>query len=280
MNDTLDRARTPLLTLVTQEALDRDYQAAASRRDPTRTPGPGRRAGVVAVVAAFAALVTVAAVQTSQNADVADASRASLIQRIEDRRDRVDAEQEQIAELRGANTDAETALRSLGSQLGEVQADRTALSGATGYQAVRGDGVRVVVDNPRVADENTVLRDSDLALLADALWDAGAEAIAINGQRLTPMSGIRNSGVPIEVNGVGIAPPYTVVAIGDQRTLSSNMVDSRAGLAFISLTQQFGYAYDMDNADDLRLPAAADALPTLRWTQRKKNPKTDGGGRP
>lgn len=279
MSDTLDRTRTPLLTLVTQEALDRDYQAAASRRDPGAVPGRGRRVAVVAVVGAFAALVTIAAVQTSQNADVEDASRASLIGRIEDRRKRVDAEQEQIADLRSANNRAEESLRTLGARVSDVQARSTTLAGAAGFGVVRGDGVRVVVDNPRYADEDSVVRDSDLALLADALWGAGAEAIAINGQRLTTLSGIRNSGVAIEVNGVGIAPPYTVAAIGDQRTLSSNVVDSGAGLAFIGITQQFGYSFDMDKADDLRLPAAS-ALPTLHSAKRKTNPKTDGGDRP
>ncbi len=279
MNDTLDRARTPLLTLVTQEALDRDYQAAASRRDTQATRGPGRRVAVVAVVAAFAALVTVAAVQTSQNADINDASRASLIERIEARSDRVDAEQEQIADLRAANADAEELLRSLGSQLGEVQGSRTGLGAATGFGVVRGDGVRVVLDNPPGAEEDDAIRDSDLALLADALWDAGAEAIAVNGQRLTAMSGIRSSGVAIEVNGVGVAPPYTLVAIGDQRTLSSKVVDSGAGLAFLAIVQQFGYSFDMDKADDLRLPSAG-VLPKARWARQSNERKTDGGDRP
>ncbi|NGZ99776.1 DUF881 domain-containing protein [Nocardioides sp. W3-2-3] len=280
MNDTLDRARMPLLTLVTQEALDRDYQTAASRRG-AETPGrPGRRLGVVLVVAAFAALVTVAAVQTSQNADVNDASRASLIKRVEALRGRVDTEQEQISALRGANTAAEDDLRALGTRLGRVQADRTSLGASTGFEVVRGDGVRVVLKNPRYADEDTEIRDSDLALLADALWGAGAEAIAINGQRLTALSGIRNSGVAVEVNGVGIAPPYTVLAIGDQRTLSANLVDSGAGLTFIGITQQFGYDFAMEKADGLRLPAASGTLPRLSSAKPTKPTKNDGGDRP
>lgn len=280
MNDTLDRARTPLLALVTQEALDRDYQTAASRRGPETPRGPGRRIGVVLVVAAFAALVTVAAVQTSQNADVNDASRASLIKRVEALRGRVNTQQEQISTLRGANTAAEDDLRTLGSRLGRAQAERTSLGASTGFEVVRGDGVRVSLKNPRYADEDTEIRDSDLALLADALWGAGAEAIAINGQRLTAVSGIRNSGVAVEVNGIGIAPPYTVVAIGDQRTLSANLVDSGAGLTFIGITQQFGYDFDMEKADGLRLPAASGTLPRLASARPLKPTKNDGGDRP
>ena len=57
----VDRARTPLLALITQEALDRDYQTAASRRGPDERESAGLRVAVVGVVAVFAMLVTVAA---------------------------------------------------------------------------------------------------------------------------------------------------------------------------------------------------------------------------
>lgn len=280
MSDTDDRARTPLLTLITQESLDRDYQVAASRRSPEERESPALRAVVVLVVASFAVLVTVAAVQTSQDADVNSASRNSLIERIEARSDRVDVLQGEIATLRSANADAEEALRALGSRVGDVQAERTTLGVLTGFEVARGDGVRVTLDNPPYADENTAIRDADLALLADALWAAGAEAIAINGQRLTAKSGIRNSGVAIEVNKIGIAPPYTIIALGDQRTLAANVVDSEVGLEFIARTNQFGYSYDMQNEDDLRLPAAPASLGTLRSATSASNPKVEGGDPP
>ena len=281
MSDTVDRTRTPLLTLITQEAVDRDYQVAASRRSPDHHDSPGLRLAVVGVIAAFAVLVTVAAVQTSQNADVNDASRKGLIDRIQNRRTAVAELQREIADLRAANTSAEQTLRSLGTRYGDVQAKGASLGALSGFEPVRGDGVRVTVDNPPYADEDTEIRDSDLALLADALWGAGAEAIAINGQRLSAVSGIRTSGAAIEVNGVGIAPPYTIIAIGDQRTLSADFVDSAAGLAFIAITDQFGYSYEMDNEDDLRLPAAPAVLQTLRSaTPNPPSPKFEGGGTP
>lgn len=281
MSDTVDRTRTPLLTLITQEAVDRDYQVAASRRSPDHHESPGLRVAVVGVIATFAVLVTVAAVQTSQNADVNDASRKGLIERIQGRRSAVAELQREIADLRAANASAETTLRALGSRYGDVQAESASLGALTGFEVVRGDGVRVTVDNPPYADEDTEIRDSDLALLADALWGAGAEAIAINGQRLSAVSGIRTSGAAIEVNGIGVAPPYTITAIGDQRTLSANFVDSGAGLAFIAITDQFGYSYDMANEDDLRLPAAPAALSRLRSaTADLPDPRTEGGGTP
>ena len=86
--------RTPLLALISAEALERDYQMVAQRRVARGGPPDGRsrvsgRAGVIAVVAVFGVLLTIAAVQTSANADIDNASRESLIDRIEARRSAV-----------------------------------------------------------------------------------------------------------------------------------------------------------------------------------------------
>ena len=56
----------------------------------------------------------------------------------------------------------------------------------------------------------SVVRDADLAILVDGLWNAGAEAIAINGQRLTALTPIRNAGPAIQVNSTPLVPPYVV----------------------------------------------------------------------
>ncbi|MBM7520341.1 DUF881 domain-containing protein [Nocardioides nitrophenolicus] len=282
MPESLDRARTPLLTLITQEALDRDYQVAASKAGPARAETGvrrGYRVGVVVVVGVFAMLVTVAGVQTSQNADVDDASRASLIERIEARRANVRRLQDELAQLRAANAAAEDTLRTLGRRVSDLQSRRIALGGLTGFGPVTGPGVRVTLDNPPYAGPNEQLRDSDLALLVDGLWAAGAEAISINGQRLNSHGGITNVGEAIEVNGMGVAPPFTVLAIGDRKTLASKFAESQAGLRFLSLAQQYGFEQKMDNVDDLHLPAAPGALARLRSAeQKKKKPQGQQGG--
>ncbi|MFD0807514.1 DUF881 domain-containing protein [Nocardioides caeni] len=263
----LDRSRTPLLSLITAEALDRDYLVAAARKAAAteeEQPAAGSRIGVVLVLALFATLVTVAAVQTSAEADANDASRAGLIERIEGRRATVRALEDDAAQLRTSNATADRNVRSLGTRLADQQARNAELRALTGFERVVGDGVRVTVDNPPYADEDSLVRDADLALLVDGLWNAGAEAIAINGQRLTVLSAIRTSGDAIEVNGTGVAPPYTILAIGDQRTLAANFVESDSGLRFDAIASQYGFDYEMDNDDELRLPAARASLLNLR----------------
>lgn len=298
MSDLVDRSRTPLLALITAEAVDRDYQAAASRRaaaanaagtsgdsDPASGPaGPDRqhrglrRVAVVAVAATFAALVSVAAAQTSQNADVDTASRADLVARINARRDRVADLQQRIADLRVSNTAAERYVRTLGEQFASLRGRQAAVGALSGFEPVTGAGVRITLDDPALAGEDDVLRDSDLNLLANALWEAGAEAVTINGQRLTGVGAVRNAGDAIEVNGVGVAPPYTVLAIGDPRTLAADVVDTESGLQFLALTRRFGFRYELRNADDISMAAAPASLRTLEHAEAVRNPKVPGGG--
>ena len=270
------RTRTPLLTLLSEEALERDYQLVARRRAaqgtaPSSRAG-GRRgsgSGVLVVVLVFGFLVTLAAVQTSRNADITDASRASLIDRIEARRAAVRTLQQQISDLRKANDTADKDLIKLNDAVNERENTATQLGADTGFTPVAGEGIRIQLDNAAYSDPDTEhIRDSDLALLVNALWSAGAEAISINGQRISARTAIRISGTAIEVNSIGIAPPYVVQAIGNMNTLASRVVETDSGAAFGVLAGDYGWSYDVDNVEDLRLPAAPARLRQLRSAEQ------------
>ncbi|HET9421104.1 MAG TPA: DUF881 domain-containing protein [Nocardioides sp.] len=260
------RVTMPLLTLITQQSLDEDYQQAAERRQAGLAGPRAGRPWVTAavVVAVFGVLVSTAAVQTSRNADVDDAGRATLIERIENQRDRVSRQQDRIARLRSRNSAVGDQLTTLTASVEAVGARLARLRVSTGFVAVEGEGVRVSVDDADTGDPNGIVRDNDLALLVNGLWSAGAEAISVNGQRITAMTSIRTSGRAIEVNSVGIAPPYTVLAIGDRSSLQADFFDTTSGLAFDGLTRRYGMTFDMDNEDQLSLPAASSQLLRLR----------------
>lgn len=257
----------PLLERITAQSLDEDYRVVASqRREGTYRPPDPRRSWLIAavVVAVFGMMVSTAAVQTSRNAEVDDASRATLIERIDAQREQVADQQEQIARLRAGNVDEDRRARRLVDSVQAEQGRLQRLQVHTGFVPVRGGGVRVTVDDAEGSDPNGIVKDYDLALLANALWSAGAEAVTINGQRLTPMSAIRTSGPAIEVNGVGIAPPYTVLAVGDPGRLEANFYDTSSGLAFADLTRTYGMSFTMENAEELTLPSGPPRLRRLR----------------
>ncbi|CAM5647734.1 membrane protein [Streptomyces purpurascens] len=50
--------------------------------------------------------------------------------------------------------------------------------------------------------------------VVNGLWESGAEAVSINGQRLTALSAMRAAGDAILVDNKPLVPPYTVLAVG------------------------------------------------------------------
>ncbi len=252
---------TPLLDRITQGSLDEDYRIAAERKadggGPDRSARPQLTAAVV--VAVFGVLVTVAAVQTSRNADVTDASRATLISRVEDERAAVAEEQNQIAALQDQTINLEATLQDVTADQQEAVNRMERLAVVTGYGAVRGPGVRVVVDDAPNGDPSQMVRDEDLALLVGGLWRAGAEAIAINNQRLTVLSAISNTGPAVHVNTRPVNAPYTVSAIGNPLTLQADLQESTYGQRFFDLAEDLGFEYSVDtvqNEGELTLPSA------------------------
>jgi uncharacterized protein YlxW (UPF0749 family) len=218
-----------------------------------------------AVIAVFGVLVTTAAVQTSRNADVDDASRSVLIARINDEREDVARQQERITVLQDRNIALQDRLDEAVADGQEAEARLRRLQTRTGFGPVHGPGVRIVVDDPPDADVEDLVRDEDLAILVDGLWNAGAEAIAINDQRLTVLSAIRNRGPGVRVNSAPVNPPYVVSAIGDVGSLQANLVLSTHGVRFFDRVQNYGFQVDRQNVDELSLPAAPS--PRLRYVR-------------
>jgi uncharacterized protein YlxW (UPF0749 family) len=261
------RVTLPLLTLITQQSLDEDYLHVAERKATGGVPSaprgrPHRTAALV--VAVFGIMATTAAVQTSRNASVDDASRATLISQINAKRGTLSRLQDAIVRARELNTGLQDQLTAVTRTEQSAVARTERLEVRTGFVPVTGQGVRITVDDAPDGDETQKVKDEDLALLVDGLWTAGAEAISINGQRLTALSGIRNASVATNVNGNPLAPPYTVLAIGDTRTLQANLLDSSHGLQFFQLAEGLGFPYELHNEDSVTLPAAPEKLLRLR----------------
>lgn len=234
---------------------DDEYVTFASRTD--RPPsGKGGLAAFGAAIAILAALITVSALQTQAGAPQAAQDRQALIDRLEADKARVAEISTRIDDL-DARIEALTAeLVTTGGTLTSTQAQLDTLGALAGSSAVTGPGVRVSVDDaPSGALEGTVL-DTDLQLLANGLWQAGAEAIAVNGQRLTTLTAIRTAGQAITVNFRSVSPPYVVSAVGDPATLPASFLETPAGQAFADLEANFGLRFDVESVDDLTLPAA------------------------
>lgn len=248
-------ASTDLLHQLMTQTVDPDYALLARRRDRAGS-GAVWRPAVAAVVVALGLLVAAAAVQRARTAPALEQDRELLVEQVQQLRGSLAETQAATAALRadveslqGATDDDER-----GAVLASELADERALSGTV---AVRGPGLRITVDDAPAADrvEGQVL-DTDLQVLANGLWQSGAEAVAINGQRLGPLSSIRGAGEAITVNYRSLSPPYTVEVIGDPATLQARFIDTAAGQTWLDLQTNFGLVFRPSEREQLTLPAA------------------------
>jgi uncharacterized protein YlxW (UPF0749 family) len=258
-----DHVTTPLLTLITARSMDEDYAHVAQKRKAAgdESPRPVRPHWTsVLAVAALGVMAAVVAAQTDRQAPVDELSRAALIEQIDSRSDELQSLQAQVGDLTRSNAALASRNTTIQGQLDDIQSRVQRAELIAGFSVVRGPGVRITVDNRPDVDVNSEIRDEDLATLVDGLWEAGAEAIAINDQRLNVLGGIRNTNRAIHVNGRPVNAPYVVSAIGDPRTLQAQLLQTSQGQEWFALVNGLGFVYTPENVDDIRLPAAPERI--------------------
>jgi len=252
----LDASMT-LLNEVYRRPLDPGYAQAAARRaeNPShRTVRSGTGLLVLAVVLGL--LVTTATLSLRRPAGSVVAARHLLEQQIVQRGD-------EAAELQGRveTLSAEIArmqdelLREEEPGLGAQLASDAVASGAV---PVTGPGLRVVLtdgptDDPDVLDSPSRVRDSDLQVLVNGLWAAGAEAVSVNGERITSMTAIRSAGDAVLVDLVALASPYTVDAIGDAPGMQTRLAQASAGQYLATLRNSYDIGVKMSSEHSLSL---------------------------
>ena len=254
-----EHVTTPLLTLITARSMDEDYAHVAQKRAAAgETPAPRSRPHwlSLAAVATLGVMAAVVAAQTDREAGVNELSRAALVERIESQSDQLADLQHDVAQITRANQDVASSSTTVQQQLDGIGARVRRAELNTGFAAVHGPGVQITVDNRPGVDVNNEIRDEDLATLVDGLWAAGAEAVAINDQRVNALGGIRNTGRAVHVNGRPLLAPYVVSAIGDRDTLQARLLQTSQGQAWFVLVSGLDMVYKAENVDDIRLPAA------------------------
>lgn len=261
-----------LLPYLNAHALDEDYAASSVRAVP-RPRSRSAAAWAVLAVAAFVLLLITAATQTSNNAASDQRERSDLIHQLENRKasanrgaERVERLRSEVGRLRARLVNNEKLSAGMRDQL-------SLLSVRGGTVPVRGPGVEVTVDDaPNAESDRSKVLDTDLQQLVNGLWQAGAEAISINGQRLTGLSAIMGAGIAITVNFTSLERPYVVQAVGDPATLPARFGATDDGQAWLDLHQQVGLQFNIRTRTSMSLPAAR--LPVLNYAVPQKSSKT------
>lgn len=246
-----------LLTDLQANALEPEYLEAGSRRKVSPLI-------LGATLAVLAALVVVAGVSTTRTSSEAEDERRDLLARISDTQTRVEGQASEAAEL-------ELEIRTLGdAQVNDpaLTAAKDSLDPLVGMIPVTGPGIIIEIsDAADMSGSEGMVFDSDLSRLVNGLRQAGAEAVAINGRRITALTPIRTAGTAITVDYVSLSPPYRVEAIGDPATLTGRFARTGAAAWWKYISDNYGIGFSIVESDEaLVLPA--DPGMQLRYSEK------------
>lgn len=263
---------TQLLVELIMNPRDPGYEEAARRRGQS----PARRwydtPAVIAGSLLIGFLLVVAYLHAHRDAPQAAKLHDSLVLRVRDAQ-RQDATL--ATTLRGLNGRL-SALRDqslrnsggVGAQLGRSQL-------VAGQVAVTGPGLVVTLSEPPAATPSSpagrggstpitatnILTDRDVRSVVNELWADGAEAISVNGVRLTPTSAVRFAGQAVLVDFQPISSPYTITAIGNADDLATGFASSPAASRYQTLAGVEHIGFSFRENSKLSLPASAPVTP-------------------
>lgn len=258
-----------LLAQLLNTDVDEEYLVAAARTaSPAAGPSNARRMQISAAVVTFGVLLGVSVIKTERDRPQALVERTQVIAQISARQTRLDRLHNKLRFEQDRVADLQTSVAALVTSASRLGGEADMLGVASGETAVHGPGVVVTADNAgdAVPGAGGIILDTDLQALVNGLWAAGAEAIAINGHRLSTMTAIRFAGQAITVDYRSLTPPYIVAAIGDPNTLPARFLETAGGQVWLGLRANFGIRFRTRTAERLELPGRPPD--SLLWAHR------------
>jgi uncharacterized protein YlxW (UPF0749 family) len=221
---------------------------------------PAARAIAPAIVVGLLAFLLTVDLRTQDTASKINASRRGELAAI------VAERQKSTAGLESRLSQLRAQLAAIGASAGsaelqKLQASIASVEMASGATSLSGPGLIVQLSDAPPNDQSSSnqsdsrIQDADLQEVVNALWNAGAEAISINGQRLVATSAIRNAGNTVLVNFRVLTSPYEVDAIGDSPAMQSAFLGSDIARRFKTWEQVYGLGFSVEQASTLEVPA-------------------------
>ena len=213
------------------------------------------------MVLALLGFLLVTAAQSASATKVAEQPRKErLISLIQERRSTMSDLDKAVRKLRGQLNDAQHKVTRQGNAAADAAKAQAVLAAQAGASGVTGRGLRVKVSDASSIPDDTRdasayrISDTDLQLLVNALWSAGAEAVAVNGNRVVATTSIRAAGETVVVNFRPLSPPYRLDAIGaDARVFGQSDIAGRMR----RWHTLFGLGFSTRQVDTLTVPAYA-----------------------
>jgi uncharacterized protein YlxW (UPF0749 family) len=218
-----------------------------------------RTSATVACVLAASGLMFTASAQLADTQDGRDP---------QDLAELVTTESDRVADLTDRMNELEAEIDDLGKQAGTDLPTRSAdlvadESVVTGAAPVSGPGLRVALDDAPASSQSIsgarpddlVVHQQDVQHVINALWAGGAEAMTLQGERVTATSAFRCSGNILLLHGKVFSPPYVIEAVGDPDALRASL-DADPGVAiYHQYVDWVALGWSVKASDGLELPA-------------------------
>lgn len=171
----------------------------------------------------------------------------------------------EIAALRGEidSLEAGAAARSATTQNLRGQVDE--LRAHAGLVAMHGPGVEVDLRNGDASSATTgtsyLVNFEDVQDVVNLLFAQGAEGVAVNGRRITPLTALSGSAGEVVIDqGPPLASPIKVVAIGDRNRMVTALDDPSALASIRAREVEFNLHLTFFGSPDVSLPAYDSSL--------------------
>lgn len=217
---------------------------------------------IIGVISGFL-LVSQIQAQLAQRASTQENRNMALVRAIENSKKQIDQLGKEMEALRKQIKDMQDSQLSGENEVSGLQDKLTQLQGLAGLTPVQGPGIVIVLDDNTAGaeaaktdpstyqPEDWIIHDKNILYIVNELREAGAEAIAVNDQRVVGTTEIRCQGNVINVNQVPLAPPYEIKAIGDPARLEQ-AIASGEEFPYLKLRQ---FPVKLSQSQHLELPA-------------------------
>jgi len=182
----------------------------------------------------------------------------ALVRTVQDLESTNSAYRAQIASLRGQidGLEAQAAQRSEATQ--RLRDDVATLRAHAGLTPMRGPGVTVDLGNgrPGAGATDYLVNFQDIQDVVNLLFAGGAEGVAVNGRRISPMSSFSGpAGTVVIDQGNPLYAPFQVVAVGNRSQMEQLLGDAASLGGLRNRQRAFGLALSFQGSPDLSLPA-------------------------
>lgn len=172
----------------------------------------------------------------------------------------------QLAELRAELDQIQTSASTQGGAAKDLQVRIDELKRSAGLSERTGDGVEIILDDARASTtaakdvEKSICHNTDLTDIVNQAWRGGAEAIAVNDERIVGSTSVYCVGSTIMVNGTLMSPPFKVIVIGPQNDLLATYDDPTQLRDIKQRRDVYGLGFRVSRASALRIPPYRGAL--------------------